>query len=539
MIRIPRGLRARGLAALLAIFAAPRAAVASQWSFNVVQYPDKRSVEVPFITTNRAPDGATLEADVKVSEGQARIDVSFKRLQPAVLFGGNVTAYVLWAVSRAGIVENMGELVADGESGSGRFQTGMKEFAMLVTAEPLAGIWRPSDMVVFWSGATKNRFAQNSTLAFSAFGPVVKHDRESIGALRWQGQEPLALYQARKAVEMGKEAGLEKYDEKAMREAETTLAQATNSQGTGGSRKVVTDYARRTTALVTAAARTMYKAQQEKAEAEAAARRKAEVDALSQKAAAAQQSAAAADAARQQAEEAEKRADALRTQAEMEKGEAERSKAEMAAAAAALAAQKSQLESEIAELAAQKDAAERAKADLAATAAALDLQKKELEAQMAELAAANERVKAERDALAERLIGALASVAETRNTARGVVVSLPDILFDTNKATLKPQTQVTLAKLAGVLSVFPNLNLRVEGYTDSTGTAAINDKLSNDRSASVIAFLKTQGVPESHMTGVGYGALYPVASNDTREGRARNRRVEIVLAEGVIAAPTP
>jgi outer membrane protein OmpA-like peptidoglycan-associated protein len=519
------------------VLIAPCAAIASEWSFNLIQYPDKRSVEVPFTSTNRAPNGATLEADVKLAEGQARIDLSFRHLQPAVLFGGNITAYVLWSVSRAGIVENLGEIVADDESGSARFQTGMKEFAMFVTAEPLAGIWRPSDMVVFWSGATQNKFSKNSALTFSAFGPVVKHDRESIGAMRWQGQEPLALYQARKAVEMGKEAGLEKYDEKAMREAETTLAQATNSQGTGGSRKVVTDYARRTTALVTAAARTMYKAQQEKAEAEAAAKRKAEVDALSEKATAAQQSAAAADAARQQAEEAEKRANALRTQAEMEKGEAERSKAEMAAAAAALAAQKSQLESEMAALAAQKDEAERAKADMAATAAALDVQKRELEAQMAELTVANERVKAERDALADRLVGALASVAETRSTARGVVVSLPDILFDTNKATLKPATQVTLAKLAGVLSVFPNLNLRVEGYTDSTGTAELNDKLSNDRSASVMAFLKTQGIPESRLTGVGYGARYPVASNDTKGGRSKNRRVEIVLAEGVIAAP--
>ncbi len=410
---------------------------------------------------------------------------------------------------------------------------------MFVTAEPLSGIWRPSDMVVFASGPTKNKFSKNSTLAFSAFGPVVKHDRESIGTLRWQGQEPIELTQARKAVEAGTEAGLAQYDEKAMREAQTTLAQATNSLGSGGSRKAVTDYARRTTALVTTAARAMYKAQQEKAEAEAAAKRKAEVDALNQKAATAQQSAAAAETARQQAEAAEQRANALRTQAEMEKGEAERAKAEMAAAAAALAAQKSQLESEMAALQAQKDSAEQAKAEMTATAAALDVQKRDLEAQMAELTVANERIRAERNALADRLFGALASVAETRNTARGVVVSLPDILFDTNKATLKPEMQVTLAKLAGVLSVFPNLNLRVEGYTDATGTAEINDRLSRDRSASVIAFLRGQGIPEARMTGVGYGSRYPVAANDTKEGRAKNRRVEIVLAEGVVAAPTP
>ena len=529
--------RVRRFALACALSALAACGAAAEWQLNVIQYPDKRSVDVPFTATSRAPAGATLEADVKLADGQARIDLSYKRLQPAVLFGGNVTAYVIWSVSRGGVFENLGELTASDESGSVRVQTGMKEFAMFVTAEALPGIWRPSEMVVFASGPTDDKYSKNSTLAFSSFGPAPRHERESIGSQRWQGSEPLELAQARKAVAMGEEMHLATYDEKAMREAETTLAQATNSLGTGGSRKVVTDYARRTTALVTAAARAKYKADQEKAEAEAAAKRKAEVDALNQKAATAQQSAAAAEAARRQAEDAEQRANALRTQAEMEKGEAERSRAEMTAAAAALAAQKSQLELEMAELQAQKDAAERAKADLAATAAALDLQKQELEAQTASLTVSNERIRAERDALADRLVGALASVAETHNTARGVVVSLPDILFDLNQATLKPASQITLAKLAGVLSVFPNLNLRIEGYTDSTGTAEINEKLSNGRAVSVVAFLKTQGIADGRMTGVGYGARYPVASNDTKEGRAKNRRVEIVLAEGVIAAP--
>jgi len=490
-----------GLAGLAAT--ANRAAGAEQ-TLDVIQYPDRRSVDVPFTATTRAPVGASLEAEVEIRDGQARIEVSFKNMQPAVLFGGNITAYVVWAVSRAGIYENLGELWAPKESGSANYQTGMKEFAMFVTAEPLAGIWRPSDMVVFWSGPTRSKYAKNDTMAFSAFGPAAKHDRESIGTLRWQGEEPIELYQARKAVEMGLQAGVDKYDEKAMREAQTTLAQAVNSQGPGGSRKAVTDYSRRTVSLVTTAARAMYKAQQEKAEAEAAAKRKAELDALAQKATTAEQSAAAADLARQQAAQAEQRANELRSKAELEKGEAERAKAEMAAAAAAL-----------------------------------DAQKRDLEAQMAALAVENERTKKERDALAQRLLGALASVAETHATARGVVVSLPDILFDTNKATLKPDAQLTLAKLAGVLSVFPDLNLRIEGYTDSTGTEEINKKLSADRAASVVAFLGKEGIPQQRMTAVGYAAQYPVASNDTKDGRAKNRRVEIILAEGVVAAPTP
>ena len=513
------------------LFAAGAVSLAADATLNIIQYPDKRSVEVPFVTTNRAPTGATMEADVKLSEGQARIDLSFKKMQPAALFGGNIGSYVVWSVSRAGIVENLGELWVEGENGSARYQTGMKEFAMFVTAEPVPGIWRPSDMVVFWSGPTKSQYAKNSTLAFSAFGPALKHDRESIGTLTWIGKEPVVLYQARRAYETGMEMGLDKYDEKSMTEARTTLAQATNSQGSGGSSKVVTDYSRRTVALVTTAARAMYKAAQEKAAAEAAAKRQAELDALSQKATEAQQSAAAADAARQQAEAAEKRANELKSRAEMEKSEAEKAKADMAAAAAALAAQKSDLESQMAALKAEKDAAEKEKTELAATTAALELQRKDLEVE-------NERIVAERDALAKRLLGALMTVAETQSTARGVVVSLPDILFDTGKSTLKPDAQLALAKMCGVLSVFPNLNLRVEGHTDSTGTDEINNRLSRERAAAVVVFLQGQGIPGARMTSDGYGSKFPVASNDSNDGRAKNRRVEVVLAEGVIAAPS-
>ena len=131
-----------------------------------------------------------------------------------------------------------------------------------------------------------------------------------------------------------------------------------------------------------------------------------------------------------------------------------------------------------------------------------------------------------------RLTGALSEVAQITQTARGVVVSLPDILFDTNKATLKPNAQVALGKLAGIVSVFPNINLRIEGHTDSTGSDAINNPLSRDRANSVMVFLRQQGVAASRMSAEGYGSRIPVADNGSIEGRAKNRRVEIILAEG-------
>jgi outer membrane protein OmpA-like peptidoglycan-associated protein len=116
-----------------------------------------------------------------------------------------------------------------------------------------------------------------------------------------------------------------------------------------------------------------------------------------------------------------------------------------------------------------------------------------------------------------------------------MIVSLPDILFDLNEATLKNEAKIVIAKLAGILLILPELNLRVEGHTDSTGSADYNQGLSERRAASVRDFLAQQGIGGQRMVAVGYGLTRPVADNSTREGRASNRRVEIVIAEGVIS----
>ena len=180
-------------------------------------------------------------------------------------------------------------------------------------------------------------------------------------------------------------------------------------------------------------------------------------------------------------------------------------------------------EAEAAVLAAQGELAriEGERVALAASLAALE-----------EQSAALEREKAE---LSTRLQGALSQVADTQQSARGMIVSLPDILFDLNEATLKNEAKVVIAKLAGILLILPELNLRVEGHTDSTGSADYNQGLSERRATSVRDFLAQQGIDGQRMVAVGYGLTRPVADNSTREGRARNRRVEIVIAEGVIS----
>jgi outer membrane protein OmpA-like peptidoglycan-associated protein len=128
----------------------------------------------------------------------------------------------------------------------------------------------------------------------------------------------------------------------------------------------------------------------------------------------------------------------------------------------------------------------------------------------------------------------MASIMETRDSARGAVMSLPGISFETGKAALKPAAQLTLAKLAGIAQVYPAVNMRVEGYTDSTGNAAVNQKLSEARAKAVYDFLKAQGIADTRLAFQGLGPASPVADNATKEGRAKNRRVEIVAAVGEI-----
>lgn len=494
--------------------AAPLAAL--EISVNTIQFPEKRSIDVLFAAMSPAPAGATLEAEVEAKGSQTVVEIAFDKLQPAVLFGGEVNSYVLWAITRDGVAENLGEVFDRKERGKNKFQSAQKEFGMIVTAEIVPGVSRPSSMIVFESLPAKSTYARNSRFVYSNFRPAAAHEVESIGSRQYTQDVPLELYQARRVYDLGMSRGIDKYDERSMAEARTTLEQATNSTKSGGSSKAVTDYSRRTVSLVTSAGRAYLRAMQAQEEAAAAAKRAEEIAALN----AAREKAAAdkAEAERlaKEAEDARKAAEERHLAAEEERKAAE---------AARLKSDELRRQAE-----AEKDEAQKAQLQAQADAATL-------EAQRNEIAAERDRIQKDRDALSQRLTGALQGVATTRSTARGVVVSLPGILFDTNKATLKMEAQLGLAKMAGVLTVFPDMNLRVEGYTDSTGTDEINLPLSRERAQSVASFLKQQGIAAQRIVTEGYGSKFPVASNATPEGRAENRRVEVVLAEGVVQAP--
>jgi outer membrane protein OmpA-like peptidoglycan-associated protein len=126
------------------------------------------------------------------------------------------------------------------------------------------------------------------------------------------------------------------------------------------------------------------------------------------------------------------------------------------------------------------------------------------------------------------------AILTTRDTARGLVVNLSDVLFDTGKYTLRPQAREKLAKISGIVLAYPDLKLAIEGNTDSVGSDAMNQELSEKRADSVMDFLTKENIPAASMTAKGLGKSQPVASNDTADGRQQNRRVELIVSGDVI-----
>jgi outer membrane protein OmpA-like peptidoglycan-associated protein len=423
--------------------------------------------------------------------------------------------------------------------------------------------------VVFTSIAPPPKKAKSTPVTLTSFGPAPKVGNPNIGSMVYSGKESLDLIQAQGVLQQANEIGAEKYAPDAMRDANISLAQATNSFRDNQTRQG-TDYARRSVAQASAAIRTTQQKMADEAAAAAAAQRAAQMKSLEDQRASAQRQAADAQAAalsareqalaareqaaaaQQQLNQAQQQAAAAQQQMTLLQQQAAAAQADAAAAqeraaAAGLSAEaadaarreadaaRQKAESLASQASAAQIRAEEATAEASAAAATLAAQKSELETRVGQSEAELAKLRAERNDLEGRLESSLSEVAQISQTARGVVVNLPDILFDTNKATLKPNAQVALAKLAGIVSLFPNINLRVEGHTDSTGGDVINVPLSRERAQSVMDFLNSQGVAASRMKAEGYAARIPVADNATPEGRSKNRRVEIILAEGVIA----
>jgi len=468
--------------------------------------------------------GATGEARVENKTYRTEIEAKFSGFEDATKFGLEYLTYVLWAVSSQGRAVNLGEVVLKNGSGQIKASTDMQTFGMIVTAEPYFAVTQPGNMVVLENvlgpasqGRVENIDAQYELLGRGIYSSSnTKIENAIFGIDR---KTPLELFEARNAVRIAHIALADKYAAASLAKAEQQLQNAEEVYSHKSDKKSVSAAARE---AVETAEEARVMAVKQKAEEDAQAKVAAEKRAAEAEAAAEVKRRQDAELARQQAEAA--RADALRMKQEAEQAAAE-------AARQKQEAEKQKQEAEAATAAAvQQQQAAQAAAEQAARdkAAAVDQQRAaEAEADKARQAAA--KAEAEKADLRAQLLNQLNSILQTRDSARGLIVNMSDVLFDTGSYTLKPGAREKLAKISGILLAHPGLNLQIEGHTDSTGSDQFNQQLSEQRAGSVRDFLAEQGVPVSTITARGFGKTQPVASNDTPEGRQRNRRVELVL----------
>lgn len=465
------------------------------------------------------------DAEVKSQNGYTDVDAHFEDVDPASRFGPEYLTYVLWAVTPEGRATNLGEVLTGGNrKGKLHVTSELQAFGLIVTAEPYFAVTQPSDVVVMENIVrhdtegrietidAKYELLKRGQYTLNSVGPVnpAIHDK----------QAPLELREARNAMQIATWTGANKYAPDMLRKAQIILGNAEAFARRKSNSKDVISLARQVVQTAEDARIVSIRRQDEERlaqERQAAADREARAKAEAEK------------ASQQQQLEAERRA---RAEAERAKAEQERIAAEQAKAEADAAARQA---------AAERAAAERARAEAeAARQAALTEQAKlQTQAQLAQQQAEQadrlrQKAEADRDNLREQLRQQLNTVLETRETARGLIVNMSDVLFDTARYTLRQGAREKLARVAGIVEAHPGLSLEVEGHTDSIGGDEYNQKLSEQRANSVRDFLVSQGVRPDTITARGFGKTQPVASNDTAAGRQMNRRVELVVSGDII-----
>ncbi len=443
------------------------------------------------------------EAQVESRRGAVRIQAQFEKLEPASRFGSGFLTYVLWAISPEGRADNLGELMLNGNKSKMDVTEPMQAFALIVTAEPYFSVSQPSEVVVMENvvrpdtvGSVEEMDAKFDLLQRDQYETTVQAGYQAPEA---SSRIPLSLLEARNAIEIVKQAGGEKYAAESFQKAAELLKTAESDLTQKREKKIIDAAAR--------------EAVQTAEDARIITVKKLEEERLAQE--------------RQAAADREAKA-----KAEAEASEKARLEAQLAAERAA----REKAEAQAAQAAAQADAE---KERLAAAQAQAQQQAAQAEAESAHKQAedaerARQQAEEEKADLRKRLLDQFNSVLQTRDTARGLIVNMSDVLFDTGKYTLRAAAREKLAKISGIVLAHPGLKLEVEGYTDNVGSEEYNQLLSEQRASGVMEFLVQQGLPESSVTSRGFGMSQPVATNDTSEGRAKNRRVELVVTgEGI------
>jgi outer membrane protein OmpA-like peptidoglycan-associated protein len=499
--------------------------------------PRRGETRIDFAGTPLMPR-AKGKATISGEKGYIKIDARFDDFVPATRFGPEYLTYVAWAITPEGRATNLGELQVKNDSGNLSVTTELQTFGLIVTAEPYFAVTQPSDAVVLENvvregtdGTIGNIEVINAKYELLKRGSyLMNQDPNRLKVRALEPGAPLDLAEARNAVALARIAGADRYAPDTFEKAgrlltEAELARERHRNGDAimmparqaaqtaedarliALQKMEEEYAARERAAMA----DRESAANSRARAEEDRRRQAEGDRL-----AAERVMAEAERSRMAAERDKQAADAARAAAERATAEAERSRVEAERAAARLADER-------------RTADEARKAAEAARAAAeAQVQQAQSAAAQAQQAAAQaEREKAQ---LRAQLRDQLNVILETRETARGLIVNLSDVLFDTGSANLKPGAREKLAKVAGIILAHPGLEMAVEGHTDSVGSASYNQQLSERRADSVRDYLVRQGIGPSAVATSGFGEEQPVATNDTAAGRQQNRRVELVVS---------
>jgi len=468
------------------------------------------STKVDFQGTNLMPAAAG-EAKVNSKRGTMKIEAEFSGLDRPSSFGNEYLTYVLWAISPEGRPVNIGEvLVGDNHRSKLDVTTDLQAFAMIVTAEPYFAVRRPSNVVILENavrsdtrGATEDVDAKYELIDRGGYIPTgYKFDPVVLSA-----DLPLEFYEARNALRVAQSAGAEQYAAESYGKAVHQMIEVDALASTKHENKKTLISLSREVVQTSEDAReiAVKHIDEERTEAErnAAAGREA--------------------SAKARADEETQR----------------RVSAEIGAADAVNRRNEADRQNLEAQAAAQRAADAQAGAETARNAAQQQQQAAEADSDRNRAAAASsdaqlQQAVRDREDLRARLLQQFNVILETRDTARGLVVNMSDVLFDTGKYTLRPLAREKLAKISGIVLAYPSLRLAVEGNTDSVGTEAFNQTLSEQRAEGVRSFLTQQGVPESSTTATGFGKTRPIASNDTSEGRQQNRRVELIVSGEVI-----
>ncbi len=472
------------------------------------------------------------QAKVESKKGYIEIEVEFGNLQKPTTFGNEYLTYILWAISPEGRAINLGEiLVGDNNRSKVDVTTDLQAFALVVTAEPYYAVRQPSNVVVI-----ENVIREDTKGTIEAMS--TKYELMERGGYIPTGYKfdpvvlntklPLEFFEARNALRIAQSEGAEKYASDSYQHA----VQLMNNADEYATRKNIDRKP-----LIAVAREAVQTAE----DARAIAVKKIDEERLDNERQAATDAQAQTQAQADDATLQKKQAQSDRAQAEFATSQAQ---SDTANAQAATALAQSDAAKARIDAADAQSATAKAKADMAdsqassanaLSAAQADAEQSRLAAQQAQQTAL--QADADKAAMRTRLSEQLNKILETRDSARGLIVSMSDVLFDTGKYSLKPGAREKLSKVAGILISYPGLNIAVGGYTDNVGGDQMNQTLSENRAGSVRDYLVIQGVATNSVSAKGFGNTLPVASNENSTGRQQNRRVELLVSGEAIGNP--